>query len=233
DVEPYYILSQLPGEEDPEFILMQPFTPATKNNMIAWMAARSDGEHYGELFVYNFPKDSHIYGPNQIESRIDQDSDISQLLSLWSQRGSRVIRGNLLVLPINNSLLYVEPLYIQAEESELPELKRVIVAFKDKIVMRQNLEMGLEAVFGAAEDDEDPKSVDETAGQMLELPGNLKELTEEAVNIYDQAQESQRQGNWSQYGSLLEELEQVLERLNELSQEELDNMDNIEDENND
>jgi len=112
-MEPYYIIMELPDSNGPEFILMLPFTPANKNNMVAWMAARSDGEKYGQLLVYNFPKDKLVYGPTQIESRIDQDTDISQLLTLWSQRGSRVIRGNLLVIPINNSLLYVEPIYLQ------------------------------------------------------------------------------------------------------------------------
>ena len=148
-MEPYYVTMKLPGMAGEEFILMQPLTPVNKNNMIAWMAGRSDGENYGELIVYNFPKDQLVYGPMQIESRIEQDTEISQLLTLWGQLGSRVIRGDLLVIPIENSILYIEPVYLQAETSELPELKRVIVAFQDKIIMRENLEEALKELFYA------------------------------------------------------------------------------------
>ena len=125
---------KLPGMEGEEFILMQPFTPVNKNNMIAWMAGRSDGENYGELIVYNFPKDQLVYGPMQIESRIEQDTEISQLLTLWGQLGSRVIRGDLLVIPIENSILYVEPVYLQAETSELPELKESLLPSRIKLL---------------------------------------------------------------------------------------------------
>ena len=219
-MQPYYIISQLPGENEAEFILMLPFTPATKKNMIAWMAARSDGEHYGELFVYNFPKDKHVYGPMQIESRIDQNSDISKLLSLWNQRGSRVIRGNLLVIPINNSILYIEPLYLKAETSELPELKRVVVAYRDRVVMANTLDLALAEAFGAMDEqtvsDEAEKDDEEITETEL-LPDNVKQLTEQALNIYQKAQDALKNGNWTDYGNNIDELERILTRLEELS----------------
>jgi len=133
---------RLPGESKEEFVLLIPFTPSKKDNLSAWLAARSDPPHYGKLVVYDFPKRKLIYGPRQIEARIDQDSFISQQLTLWNQRGSQVIRGNLLVIPIERSLLYVEPLYIAAEKGQLPELKRVIVGFGDRIAMEEVRSLG-------------------------------------------------------------------------------------------
>ncbi|CCU79463.1 INTEGRAL MEMBRANE PROTEIN (Rhomboid family) [Halanaerobium saccharolyticum subsp. saccharolyticum DSM 6643] len=174
-VEPYYIMNQLPGEEEAEFILMTPFTPSNRNNMIAWMAARNDGENYGELFAYRFPKDQLVYGPSQIESRIDQESEISQLLTLWSQQGSNVIRGNLLVIPVNNSVLYVEPIFLQADSGGIPELRRVILSYKNKIIMRENLEEALKAMFeegaGLAVPEEDVKELQEETGVAVEDTG--------------------------------------------------------------
>ncbi|MFW5979383.1 MAG: UPF0182 family protein [Halanaerobium sp.] len=192
-VEPYYIMNQLPGEEEAEFILMTPFTPSNRNNMVAWMAARNDGEHYGELFAYRFPKDQLVYGPNQIESRIDQESEISQLLSLWSQRGSEVIRGNLLVIPVNNSVLYVEPIFLQAESGGIPELRRVIVAYKDQIIMRENLEEALKALLeegeGLAVPEEDIEEIEEETGVDPEDAGITDETeTEEADGETDESE---------------------------------------------
>jgi uncharacterized membrane protein (UPF0182 family) len=149
-MEPYYLIMRLPGEPKEEFVLLIPFNPSKKDNLSAWLAARSDPPHYGKLVVYNFPKQKLIYGPRQIEARIDQDSFISQHLTLWNQRGSQVIRGNLLVIPIERSLVYVEPLYIAAEKGQLPELKRVIVGFGDRIAMDETLEGALARVFGAS-----------------------------------------------------------------------------------
>ncbi len=213
-MQPYYIISKLPDYNKSEFILMLPFTPATKNNMISWMAARSDSENYGDLVVYTFPKDTLVYGPMQIESRIDQDSEISQLLTLWSQRGSRVIRGNLLVIPIENSILYIEPIYLQAETSELPELKRVVVAFKNKIVMKERLDLALTEIFG-----EEAPAVEKytKVEEEIDLPGTVKDLSKKAVNIYRQAQESLKDGNWSRYGDLIEQLENILIKLQDVS----------------
>jgi hypothetical protein len=147
-MEPYYLILRLPGEPREEFVLLIPFNPSKKDNLSAWLAARSDPPHYGKLVVYNFPKQKLVYGPRQIEARIDQDSFISQQLSLWNQRGSQVIRGNLLVIPIKRSLMYVEPLYIAAEKGQLPELKRVIVGFGDRIAMEETLEGAIARVFG-------------------------------------------------------------------------------------
>ncbi len=154
NVEPYYVIMKLPGEEKPEFVLMLPFTPASsqtnsRNNMIAWLAARMDGEHYGELVLFKLAKNIEIDGPFQIESRIDQDPDISRQLSLWNQKGSSVIRGNLLVLPIGGNFLFVEPIYLQSTTSgSIPEMKRVIVAYEDQLIMSTSLEEGLKEIFG-------------------------------------------------------------------------------------
>jgi uncharacterized membrane protein (UPF0182 family) len=149
-VEPYYVLMQLPDATDGSLDFMQilPYTPANRENMIAWMAAQSDPDKYGEQVVYNFGKDSLFFGPKQIEARIDQDPAISAQLSLWNQQGSGVIRGNLLVIPLGDSLLYVEPLYLQAQSGRIPELKRVILATSDRVVMAENLGLALVRLFG-------------------------------------------------------------------------------------
>ncbi|MBT5856098.1 UPF0182 family protein [bacterium] len=147
-MEPYHAIVKLPGETKESFILMRPFTPTNKNNMIAWMSAKGDLENYGQLNVVQFSKKRTIFGPMQIESRIDQDTDISQNLTLWGQVGSRVIRGNLMVIPFENSLVYAEPIYLQATQSKMPELKRVILAYGDKIVMEKSLETAIDAIVG-------------------------------------------------------------------------------------
>lgn len=154
-MEPYYTIMQLPGSNTPEFVLMVPFTPVssaanTRNNLVAWLAARMDGNHYGELVLYRMPKDLEIDGPVQIESRIDQDPEISKQLALWDEGGSSVIRGNLLILPIKGTFLYVEPIYLQSNKSgSIPEMKQVILAYHDKLVMADNLSAALEEVFGS------------------------------------------------------------------------------------
>ena len=146
DMEPYYTIMRLPGEQKEEFILLTLFNPARRDNMIAWMAARSDPPNYGRLIVYNFPKQKLVYGPRQIDARIDQDPIISQQLALWDQRGSTVIRGSLLAIPIDQSLIYVQPLYLAAsEQGALPELRRVIVAYGNQIAMEPTLEQSLGA----------------------------------------------------------------------------------------
>ena len=146
-VEPYYLIMKLPTEESEEFILLHPFTPTSRNNLIAWLAGRSDGDNYGKLLLYQFPKQQLIYGPEQIEARINQDPVISQQISLWTRQGSKAIQGNLLVIPIEQSLLYVEPLYIEAEQNSLPILARVIVVYENRIVMAETLDQALQAVF--------------------------------------------------------------------------------------
>lgn len=154
NVAPYYTIMKIPGEDKPEFVLMLPFTPASsatnsRNNMVSWMAARMDGEHYGELLLYKLPKSIEIDGPLQIESRIDQDPEISKQLSLWDQKGSSVLRGNLLALPIGGNFLYVEPIYLQSDKGgSIPEMKRVVLAYQDKLVMTDNLGSALTQLFG-------------------------------------------------------------------------------------
>ncbi len=146
-VEPYYLIMRLPEAEEEEFILLRPFTPSQRNNLIAWLAARSDGSQYGRMLLYRFPKQELVYGPEQIEARINQDPEISQRISLWNTQGSRANQGNLLVIPIEESLLYVEPLYLEAEQNRLPILARVIVAYQNRIAMGETLEQSLKAVF--------------------------------------------------------------------------------------
>ncbi len=204
---PYYIIMRLPGEEREEFILMLPFTPRNKDNMIAWMYARSDPEVYGELGVFKFPKKELIFGPSQIEARIDQDESISEQLTLWGQVGSRVIRGNLLVIPVENSILYVEPLYLLAEQSQLPELKRVIVAYGDRIVMKEDLGSALAEIFGEAETIAPPDTG--------EIEGPEPGLPTKALEHYNKALDALKTGDWKQFGEELNLLEDALKKLKE------------------
>ncbi len=146
-VEPYYLIMRLPDADAEEFILLRPFTPRQRNNLIAWLAARSDGENYGRILLYRFPKQELVFGPEQIEARINQDPEISQRISLWDTQGSRANQGNLLVIPIEDSLLYVEPLYLEAEQNQLPTLARVIVAYQNRIAMAETLDQSLSAIF--------------------------------------------------------------------------------------
>ncbi len=150
-VEPYYLITSLPAVPFEEFILLVPYTPRQRTNLIAWLAARSDGENYGKLLLYNFPKQQLVYGTEQIEARINQDPVISQQISLWNRQGSRAIQGNLLIVPIEQSLLYVEPIYLEAEQNSLPTLVRVVVAYENRIVMAETLDQALKAIFEAKE----------------------------------------------------------------------------------
>ena len=211
-MEPYYIVTRLPGHEREEFILMTPFTPSTKNNMIAWLAAKNDQPDYGKLIVYKFPKEKLIFGPMQIEARIDQDSEISQQLTLWGQKGSTVIRGNLLVIPVEKSIIYVEPLYLRAETGEIPELKRVIVSDGSDVMIGNNLEDALEKLF--------VRSFGEREIVVTGEEKTLKDLIREAAEYYESAQEFAREGNWSKYGEELQKLEQTLRLLQETSERE-------------
>ena len=211
-VEPYYQIMNLPGESGDEFALILPFTPVSKDNMIAWMAARSDGENYGKLLLYEFPKQELIYGPFQIEARIDQNPEISGQLTLWSQKGSRVIRGDILVIPIKNSLLYVEPVYLRAEQGELPELRRVIVAYDKEVVMRPNLESALAAIFGNQSNKvESPKP--QTTSPNNSNNSAKDNLIKQAAKIFQQAESAQRAGNWAEYGRYQQELKELFQQL--------------------
>lgn len=220
DVEPYYVVLRLPGETQNEYVLTQPFTPNTKDNLIAWLAARSDGENYGQLIVYRFPKQELVFGPLQIEGRIDQDPEISAQITLWSQSGSQVIRGNLLVLPIDNSLLYVEPLYLQAVNGQIPELKRVIVVSGDRVVMRETLAGGLQALFGEAGPPlTSTQSPTPPAVPTEPLSDDLNQLAITASNHYEAAQKALQNGDWATYGEELEKMKAALDALVRLTSE--------------
>ena len=211
EMEPYYTIMRLPGEKKEEFVLLLPFTPNKKDNMIAWLAARSDPPNYGKLIAYNFPKAKLVYGPRQIDARIDQDSFISQQLSLWSQRGSNVIRGSLLAIPIEQSLLYVQPLYLAAEKGSLPELKRIIVAHGNDIAMEENLDRALAQVFGGPS----RAAVASRPGATpaVSADSSVKALATRAYDHYARAQELLRQGNFAAYGDELKRLEAALKEL--------------------
>lgn len=200
-VEPYYVSLSLPKTNETEFILIQPFTPSNRDNMIGWIGARSDEPNYGELLRYQLPKGNLIYGPSQIEARINQDPVISQQLTLWDQRGSSVIRGNLLVIPLENSMLYVEPVFIRSEEGSIPELRRVLVSNGDKVVMANTLDEGIDRLVGE-------KDIDDDIG---DIEGNIQK----ALENYYSAIEAQKRGDWEEYGNYLDQLREELENLNQ------------------
>jgi uncharacterized membrane protein (UPF0182 family) len=208
----YYIIMRLPEEEREEFLLMLPMTPTKKNNMVAWMSAKCDLDEYGKLLVYKLPKDKLIYGPMQIEAKISQKPDISREFTLWGQRGSSVIRGNLLAIPIEQSFLYVEPIYLQSTESQIPQLKRVIVSYEDRLAMAETLEEALREVFGEEAEvlTREPIAAEEAA----EIAGiSIENLTRSAMEHYNRAQEYLRNGRWAKYGEEIEALRKVLEEL--------------------
>ncbi|MFZ0884511.1 MAG: UPF0182 family protein [Candidatus Acidiferrales bacterium] len=217
-MNPYYAIMKLPevGNTE-EFILMVPFTPARKNNMIAWMAARCDGPDYGKVLVFTFPKEKLIYGPEQIQSRVNQNTSISQQLTLWDQGGSRVLRGTLLVIPVHNAVLYVEPLYLASEgTSSLPELKRVIVAYSDQVVMQPSLEDALNAIFNGtanASTEAAAAAPAASAASTKTLPPALETLIQQANQHYERAQEDLRKGDWNGYGQEIGELGKILKQM--------------------
>ena len=208
-MEPYYTIMKLPGEKKEEYILLLPYTPAKRDNLAAWFAARCDEPNYGELLIYTFPRDRLIFGPKQVDARINQDSYISQQLTLWDQRGSEVIRGSLLVIPIERSLLYVQPLYLAAADKVgLPELRRVIVAYENDVVMEENLELALQRLFGAKK-----AIVGKADGTAEDIKSTSAELAKEAMRVFERAIELQRQGNWAGYGEEIKKLGQLLKRI--------------------
>lgn len=233
-MEPYYVVFSLPDELRTEYLLIQPYTPKGKNNMIAWLAARNDAPHYGERLVYELPKQELIFGPVQVQARIDQTPEISEQFTLWNQSGSRVTRGNLIVIPINDSFLYVEPIYLQSESSALPELKRVIVASGSHIAMRETLGEALDALFSSeaiivetpvetptSADTVEPTSEPVTVVSEIDLEtATVDELAQAAAAHFEAAQEAQQAGDWATYGEELAQLELVLNRLVELTESE-------------
>jgi uncharacterized membrane protein (UPF0182 family) len=217
---PYYVLLRLPDDDALTFQLVLPFTPSRRDNMIALLAAKSDPGNYGRRVIYELPKDRLIYGPMQVEARIDQDPLISQQITLWSQKGSSVIRGNLMVIPLENSVLYVEPLFLQAQQSQLPELTRVIATYGRRIVMEPTLEDAMLALTRASGGALPEETATVEAGGERETEGapppaaGPGTLAGEAQAAYDRAVEAQRRGDWAAYGEALEELGGILERMN-------------------
>lgn len=228
EMEPYYITMKLPEYDEEEFILMMPYTPKKRQNMIAWMGVRNDGDNYGEMFVYRFPKQKNIYGPQQIENRINQDSYISQQLNLWSQGGSEVIRGNLLAIPIQDTVLYVEPVYIESSnETSLPEVKQVIMAYEDNIVMEDTFDNALEKILAEvdsdfkAEETEDKGDKDEDEdGELEDEPDTeetpdpilgAEELLGEVSELFDAYRDALSEGDWEEAGEIMSEIEARLQ----------------------
>lgn len=214
-MEPYYVILRIPGETREEFVQILPFTPNRRDNMIAWLAARSDGEHYGKLVAIRFPKDRVVFGPAQIGARINQDPVISSQFALWNQQGTRVGRGNLLVIPIEQTLLYVEPIYLQAERSQLPELKRVVLATATKIVMEPTFEEALARLVESPRPTGTPPAGPATP--TTPVSSDIAALARSAQEHYDRAQERLRAGDFAGYGEQIRLLEADLRRLVELT----------------
>ncbi len=207
-----HIVMRLPEESKAEFIYMVPFTPRGKDNLAAWMVARNDGDVYGKLRVYRLSRQKLVFGPQQIGNRINQNTEISRQVSLWDQRGSRVIRGDLLVIPIEESLLYVQPLYLQAEGGRIPELKRVIVAYENRVVMEETLDGALAALFGgSAGPRRQPEAAVATEAAVTD--SGLGALATEARRRYQAALQAQRELDWARYGEEMRQLGELLERL--------------------
>jgi uncharacterized membrane protein (UPF0182 family) len=243
-MEPYYSIMRLPGEQNAEFIQMLPFTPRQKDNLAAWMVARSDGDHYGKLVVFQFPKQKVIFGPRQVIARINQDQVISPQITLWNQQGSEVIQGTLLVIPIEESVMYVRPLYLRASGGRIPELKRVIVVYQNTIVMADTLEAAVDRIFPKSGARPAAGTIDATAettsaagpeagasagagagaaeANAIESPSSaagasLSTLAAEAEAHYTRALKAQREGNWALYGEEWKKLGEVLERMKKAS----------------
>lgn len=233
-MQPYYTIMKLPGEKAEEFIQMMPLTPRRKDNLAAWFVARSDGEHYGKLMVFQFPKQKVIFGPRQVIARINQDQVIAPQITLWNQQGSQVIQGTLLVIPVEESLVYIRPLYLRSQGGRIPELKRVIVAYQNSIVMEPTLEACLDRLFGpratagfrtdaerrAAEAAETTPGVTPLAGEAAAAQGGaapetptVSALARRAREHYERAMQAQRAGNWALYGEEIERLGRVLDQM--------------------
>src|SRR3989441_4284128 len=212
--EPSYTIMRLRGEKKEEFIPLTLYNPSRRDNMIAWLAARSDPPNYGKLLVYDFPKQKLVFGPRQIDARIDQDPVISQQLSLWNQRGSTVIRGSLLAIPIDQSLIYVQPLYLAAsEQGALPELRRVIVSYGNQIAMEPTLQQSLARIFGGRAPGP-ARAVGALPPTALEAAAT-RQLAQRAWEIWSRAQDALRRGDWATYGAEQKRLEETLRTLTE------------------
>jgi len=228
-MEPYYVIMRIPGEEEAEFVLIQPIVPEGRRNMIAWVAARMDPGTYGERIAFQFPTGTTTHGPEQIEARIGQDDAISEQFTLWSNAGSQVVRGNLLVLPIgDDGLLYVEPIFLQAAGAPFPEFVRVIMVDQRRVAFAESVEEGLRQLLGEAEPPppEEPEGPEpspspgespEPSPSPGELPADVEGLIEEAQRLYDEAQEALAAGDLGTYQERIDELAEVLDALADLS----------------
>ena len=217
-IDPYYVMMQLPGEQQKhEFVLILPFTPASRNNMIGWMAGRSDGENYGKLLVYNFPKSRLIDGPVQIEARIDQNAQLSAQFTLWNQQGSRVIRGHLLVIPIGRSLMFVEPVYLQAERSPMPELRLVVLATQEKLGYGQTFTEAMNSLFGEAAVKPAPQESNQATPQQPTPTADLQQLINRAIQEFEDYQRLTSQGKLGEAGQKLEQHKRTLEEIRQKS----------------
>ena len=224
-MQPYYTIMRLPGESDAEFIQMLPFTPRRKDNLAAWLVARSDAEHYGEVRVFEFPKQKVVFGPRQVVARINQDQMISPQITLWNQQGSQVTWGTLMVIPIEESLVYVRPLYLRGAGGRIPELTRVVVVYQDQIVMEQTLEAALARLFGGGAPPRVPPSTTTSTSAQPTAPAataavpaiaaspQIAALAEEAQTHYQRAIDAQRAGDWAKYGDEIRALGQTLDRM--------------------
>jgi uncharacterized membrane protein (UPF0182 family) len=216
---PYYTMMKLPNEQDAEFIQMLPFTPRRRDNLASWMVARSDGEHYGKLVVFQFPKQTLVFGPQQVVARINQDQVISPQITLWNQQGSQVIQGTLLVIPIEEALLYVRPLYLRASGGRIPELNRVIVAYQDQIVMAETLEGALDRIFTTDSGARRPP-ISSTSASQSKAPADRpptaaasridSAVLAQARTHYENAMKAQREGDWALYGEEIRRLGELL-----------------------
>ncbi len=231
-MQPYYTMMKLPGDKQAEFIQMLPFTPRVKPNLSAWLAARSDGAHYGHLLVFRFPKQKTIYGPQQVIGFINQDQNISPAITLWNQQGSKVVWGTLLVIPIEQSLLYVRPLYLQSAQGRIPELKRVIVSYQNQIVMAETFRTAMIQLFGhdvanilpldqlasnaTSVVQSTPATSESVAKPVSDEPQSLEELAAEAQSHFDKADKAQREGDWAKYGDEMKSLKDVIAKMNKI-----------------
>jgi uncharacterized membrane protein (UPF0182 family) len=215
-MQPNFVLMKLPGESHVEFVEILPFTPANRNNLIGWIAARSDGEHYGTSVVYDFPKTKLVDGPLQIEARIDQNAQLSGQLTLWNQQGSHVRRGALLVIPSGRALLYAEPIYLQAERSPMPELRLVVLALQDRLAYGPTFEAALTSLFGGGTsslNSSETASVSQTTSGVAKPAEDLKALIADATKDFDDYQRLTAEGKLGEAGQKLDELKRVLAKL--------------------
>jgi uncharacterized membrane protein (UPF0182 family) len=209
-LQPYYVVMRLPGQDHEEFVLIQPFTPLNKKNMVAWIAARSDGNDYGKLLTFRYPTDRQVPGPEQVESRIDQDTVISPQLTLLNQSGSKVIRGNLLVIPIGDGTLFVEPVYVASQSNAIPELKKVVVADEQRVVWADSLGQALDLLTSGAGN---APTATPSPGQQQPAAPSQVELIKKANDLYNDAQNKLKNGDLKGYADDIQQIGDVLKQL--------------------